>query len=327
MINFMLCNPLTGETSWGNEALIDEWRKNPDLWIWADFDNEDPEHEKTLLNKTFSLHSLAISDAQLERHQPKLEAFDDYFFLLVSGLDKTSGDTSGDIDFRTLPISFFVGNRFLVTRRAIKSISIDKIWGLAKKNKLDLSRGPAYTTYAILRQITDRYTGIILGLESRLEKMEDEMFDNPRDALLEELNGYSRTIKRLQRIFNYHQHIFQRLSRKDNSFIGIQEYHEFNDLIEHTERLASLTTLYNGLADDLMNSYISMASHRLNQIMKVLTVVTVIFLPLSLMVGIYGMNFEYMPELKLQNAYFILLGFISFIVISLLLVFRKMRWL
>ncbi len=94
----------------------------------------------------------------------------------------------------------------------------------------------------------------------------------------------------MRRIFNYHRDLFERLSRKDQHFIGKQERHEFIDVYEHTERLVSLATLFKELTDDLMNGYISVTSHRLNQIMKVLTVVTFIFLPLTLLVGIYGMG-------------------------------------
>jgi magnesium transporter len=121
--------------------------------------------------------------------------------------------------------------------------------------------------------------------------------------------------------------MFARLSRKGCPFVGKSERHEFNDLFEHTERLTSFTALYKELADDLMNGYISMSSHRLNQIMRVLTVVTVIFLPLTLLAGIYGMNFEYMPELNVKHAFFIMLGTMVAIVTGLLLLFRKMRWL
>ena len=138
----------------------------------------------------------------------------------------------------------------------------------------------------------DRYTNIVEGFEYRLETAEDEMFENPRDALLQELIGYGRNLKRLLRIFNYHQGIFERLRRENQPFIKKQGHHEFNDVFEYTERLASLTALYKELTDDLMNGYISVASHRLHQIMKVLTVVTVIFMPLTVLAGIYGMNFD-----------------------------------
>lgn len=121
--------------------------------------------------------------------------------------------------------------------------------------------------------------------------------------------------------------MFSRLSRRDNPFVDKRGRHEFNDVFEHTERLASLSPLFKELADDLMNGYISVNSNRLNQIMKVLTVVTVIFLPLTLLVRVYGMNFEDMPELKIKYAYFILLAVMGGIAVSLLLLFRKIRWL
>lgn len=323
MIRTTLHDRRTGETRWGDEGLIAEWVARSDLWIWADFDREDLLSERKLLTETFGAHSLVIDDAQRERHPPKLEAFDEHFFLLVNGLDATTTD----IDFNSIPIAFFVSERFLVTRHQQESISIDSVWSEMGKGELDMSRGPAHVTYRILRRATDRYTTLVEGLQRGLDIMEDEMFENPRDALLEDLIGYGRNLKRLWRIFNYHQGIFARLTRKDHPFIGKQERHEFIDVFEHTERLTSLTSLYKELSDDLMNGYISVASHRLNQIMKVLTVVTVIFLPLTLLVGIYGMNFENIPELKVENAYFIFLGVMASIIVGLLLLFRKMRWL
>jgi magnesium transporter len=323
MIKTLLHDRKTGETRWGDEGLFAEWADNPDLWIWADFDNEALPHEKGLFLETFGLHPLVIADAQRERHPPKLEVFDKYCFLLLLGLDATTTD----IDFHTIQIAFFVSDRFLVTRRKAESVSIDTAWTEAENGTIDVSRGPAHVAYRIVRRVTDRYTNLIEGLERRLDAMEDEMFENPCDALLEELIGYGRNLKRLRLIFNYHQDLFARLSRKGHPFIGKQERHEFIDAFEHTERLANLTNLYKELTDDLMNGYISVTSHRLNQIMKVLTVVTVIFMPLTVLAGIYGMNFEDMPELKFEHAYFFTLGLMGLIVIGLLLLFRKIRWL
>jgi len=323
MIRTLLYDHKTCKSRWGDAGLIAEWADNPDLWIRADFSDEEPGEESRLFHEAFGLHPLVIADARRDRHPPKLEGFDEYFFLLIHGLGVASPDT----DYHTIQIAFFVSERFLVTRRKAESVSIDAVWNEAGDGKLDVARGSAHVLYRILRRVTDRYTSLIEGLERRLDVMEDEMFQNPRDALLEELLGFGRNLKKLQRIFNYHQGLFALLSRKDHSFIGQQERHEFIDVFEHTERLASLTTLYRDLADDLMNGYISVTSHRLNQIMKVLTVVTVIFLPLTLMVGIYGMNFEYIPELKIKYAYFIMLGVMATIVIVLLLIFRRMRWL
>jgi magnesium transporter len=323
MIRTMLHDPRSGNTRWGDDGLFEEWMASPDLWIWVDFDNEEPLREQTCFLETFGLHPLAVADAQRERHPPKLELFDDYFFLLAHGLDSSTTD----IDFKSVPIAFFVGNRFLITRRKAESVSIDNTWAAAESGAIEIARGPTHVAYRILRRVTDRYTKLVEGLERGIDVMEDEMFENPRDALLEELIAYGRNLKRLRRIFSYHQNLFERLSRKDHPLVGKQERHEFVDVYEHTERLASLATLFKELTDDLMNGYISVTSHRLNQIMKVLTVVTVVFLPLTLLVGIYGMNFEHMPELKFANAYFVLLGAMGSIAAFLLLVFRKMRWI
>jgi len=323
MIRTMLHNTETGEGRWCGEELFAEWADNPQLWIWANFDNIDPEYEMAQFLETFNLHPLTIADVHRERHPPKLEVFDNYFFLLMHGLD--AGTT--DIDFKTIKIAFFVGERFMVTRRTVESVSVDTTWTDAGNGNVMLSRGPAHVAYRIIRRITDRYTNVVDNLEQKLDDAEVEMFENPRDDLLESLIDYGRNLKRLQRIFNYHQEIFSRLRSKDHPFIEKQERVEFTDVFEHTERLASLTSLYKDLTDDLMNGYISVTSHRLNQIMKVLTIVTVIFLPLTLMVGIYGMNFEEIPELKIKHGYFIILGVMSMIVIGLLILFRKVRWL
>jgi magnesium transporter len=323
MIRTMLHNPKTGETRRGDEGLFSEWLADAESWLWADFNNEALPHEQSLFRETFKLHPLAISDAQRDRHSPKLEVFENCFFLLMQGL---SADSS-DIDFRTIQIAFFVGDRFLVTRRICESLSLDRVWADVETGNLKLSRGPAYIAYHALRRITDRYTLMIEGLDERLDAIEEEMFERPNDSLLETLIGCGRNLKRLKRILTYHQDILTHLSRGDHPFMEKRTRHEFKDVFEHTERLASLTNLYKELADDLMNGYISVTSHHLNRIMKVLTVVTVIFLPLMLMVGIYGMNFENMPELKMEHAYFVLLGVMGCIAGCLLLVFRKMRWL
>jgi magnesium transporter len=247
--------------------------------------------------------------------------FDEYFFLLVQGLDAT---TKG-IDFNTIQLALFVSDRFLLTHRKVESVSTDKAWAEARNGASDITLGPAHFAYWIVRHVTDRYTHLVEGIEQELEQMEDEMFENPRDALLGDLLSYGRNLKRLRRIFNYHQGLFTQLSRKDHPFIGKRERHEFNDAFEHTERLSTLTSLFGEVVNDLMNGYISVTGHRLNQIIRVLTIVTVVFLPLTLLVGIYGMNFDNMPELHYKDAYFLLLGVMGTIVISLVLVFRKLK--
>ena len=323
MLRTMLINMADETIASGDESLIEQYENQPNAWLWVDLDRQDRAWERNFLCERFNIDPLVIEDAQRERHPPKLEIFNEYFFLLLKGLD---ADTT-DINFGVIQISFFVGKRLLITRRNAKSLSIDHIWVKLQKKRLDPQRGPAYITYAICRRIVDRYTPVVLSLEERLDEVESEMFLQTDDALLEELIANNSRLKKLRRILTYHTGLMQELASGTNPFVGIDESHAFNDAYTHFERLASLSNLYQELTMDLVNAYISLSSHRLNHIIKMLTMVTVIFLPLSLLAGIYGMNFEFIPELRWQFGYFLVLLAMGAVVLGSLFLFRKLRWL
>jgi magnesium transporter len=167
----------------------------------------------------------------------------------------------------------------------------------------------------------------MLNLEPRLEILETEIMQQPDDSILAELLEYKTELKKFRRVFLYHQQVFGDLKTGNFPAVGTGHEHEIVDVYEHQERVSSLATLYNEMVSDLADGYLSVASHRLNQIMKVLTVVMAIFVPLSFLAGIYGMNFENMPELQSQSGYFILLGLMFTIVVVLLIIFYRKKWL
>jgi magnesium transporter len=307
----------------GGRELIERWKADERTLIWLDLGDEPPDVTGNLMREEFGLHPLAVSDALRERHPPKLEHFEDYTFLLLRGLSAESKDT----DFSTIQLALFVGRRFLVTRHSAQSPSTDQLWREAQENAGRFAAGSAALALRLCRIMVDRYLGILLALEPRLEELEDEILNSPRDELLGELAGYKSDLKKLRRIFAYHQQVFTALRNGDYPRFGANIVHELNDVFEHQERAVSLSGLYYELAVDLLDSYISLASHHLNQIMKVLTIVTVIFVPLSFLAGLYGMNFEYIPELHAHSGYYVLLGIMAAIVVILLALFRKKRWL
>jgi magnesium transporter len=306
----------------GDLTLLDQMHGDDAGWVWIDLESVDTQEENRLLSGRFGIHPLAVQDAQRERHPPKLEVFKKFAFLLMKGL---TADTQ-DIRFRTLQIAAFIGDRVLITRRSQRSVSIEDTWSDALSGNLDLSRGPAHVLYRIARRVTDRYTKIVLGLELRLDELEDEMFQHPDDSVLAELTEYNSRLKKLRRVMTYQYATMLALSRVDTPTCFVGTHHEFNDVYENTERLASLCALYQELGVDLMQSYISLTSHRLNQIIRVLTIVTVIFLPLTLIAGLYGMNFQYMPGAAGHNGFFVTLIAMSVVAGTLLLVFRRLRW-
>lgn len=308
----------------GGVELVDDWQQDPAAMLWMDLsENEKPE-EAALLESNFGLHPLAIQDAQRDRHPPKIEAFENHTFILLKGL---SADTQ-NIDFRTIQLAFFVGPRFLVTRHSGHSLSINRLAQRLSESNPDHYSSPAKLALQLCRLTADRYLNILLVLETRLEELEELMLSHADDTLLTELIQYKSDLKRLRRFSTYHELIFRKL--KDKSFPGFNEdarRHEVVDTWEQQERIQSLSQLYYETASDLIDGYISVASHRLNQIMRVLTIVMSVFIPLSFLAGVYGMNFEHMPELHSQSGYYILLSVMGAIALTLIFTFKRMKWL
>lgn len=319
----MLYNPATLELKTGALDLVAEWRDRQGTVLWADFWGEDPEREKQTLIDRFDLHPMAIQDAQRERHPPKLESFDDHTFILLKGLGKESPDFA----FDTIQIAMFVGKHFLVTRHSDQSPSTDKLWHEVQDDQSLFARGPDALALRLSRIIVDRYLKKLLALEPRIEVLEQQMVSDPHDEMLAELIGYKTQLRKFRRVFLYQAQIYSKLAEEQPPGIRPERLHEINDVYENQDRAYSLSNLYYELSSDLIDGYISLASHRLNNIIKILTIITAIFVPLSFLAGVYGMNFENMPELHSRFGYFILLGVMASIVSALLLAFRKWRWI
>lgn len=292
--------------------------------IWLDLEAEpDPAEEARLLRTEFGINAMALQDAQRHRHPPKYEAFQGYYFTLLRGL---VGE-SKSIEFQTMQLSIFVGERFIVTRHEEPSLSTAAAWRAFTEDRELRARGLRVIVPVIGRFVVDRYLAILLSLEPRLDELETEMVDNPTPDQLGEITGYKSRLKKLRRVFTYHEQIFGQARVSDFATDHGALKHHFNDTYEQNERANSLAALYYDLASDLMDSSISMASHRLNTIMKVLTIITAVFVPLSFIAGLYGMNFQYMPELKNPIAYFVVLGVMGAVAGVSLLLFKWKRWL
>jgi magnesium transporter len=323
MIRVMVYFPAEKRFLSGGVELIDAWENDPQAFLWADFFDEPEERERTFFGQRFGLHALAIQDGQRARHPPKFERFDDYSFLLLRGLD---ADTDS-IEYNTIQIALFFGERFLVSRHSGVSSSIDALWQEVQANPPLLVNGPDLVVLRIALRVAGRYLPILLRLEERLDHLEDEMVAHPSDTLLNELVGYVSNLKKLKRVAAYHVRAVEALRVRPAAGLHAEHEHEVIDVHEHMERIASLSSLLHDLAADLIDGYISVASHRLNQIMKVLTIVTAIFVPLGFLAGVYGMNFDHMPELHTPWGYYGLLSVMFAIAGALLLIFKRKRWL
>lgn len=305
--------------SGGQECLTDFDPTQGDV-IWVDIrDSKIPD----VICQQFSLHDLSIKDAQRDRHPPKVEQFSNYVYLLQRGIKVFDRDLS----LEHVQISFFISEQFLITYHQTESFSVNTWWQHAQTGYY-LGMSPVLLASRILNTMASRYLDVMLEFEETLMEIEDDLQSSLRDEILVELTGYRTRLRRLKRIFSYHEKSSSNLMKlyHNEEENGEIDYH-LQDVFEKNERLSSLTQMYYELSGDLLDSMLSMASHKLNGTMRVLTVITAIFVPLSFIVGMYGMNFDYIPELKFKYGYFVVVGFMLTLSISLVSVFKWKKWL
>ncbi|WP_331353048.1 magnesium transporter CorA family protein [Cellvibrio sp. UBA7671] len=293
-----------GERIEGNAELIERWRCDYGSYIWIDLINEEPHAEKQFL-LSMQCHPLAVEDVQRFRHPPKTETFDNYTLILYRGIT----EFNKDLTIQQMTIALFAGDRCLISCHPRHSLGVTHYWENAHHENLLVS--PGLLASRIMRFSVGRYLESILAFETSLNELEDAMQEKPNDEVMRELISYQSRLRKLKRIFSYHEKLVtnllkdipQRLIDEDGDI-----EHGLQDLFERCERLHGLCTMYYEICGDLINGYLSISSHQLNNTMRVLTVITAIFVPLTFIAGIYGMNFDNMPELHMPYGYFYTLG-------------------
>jgi magnesium transporter len=321
VVRALLFQPEEAHVEAGGLELIEIWEHQSDAILWVDIEKEAVEVEREIL-EGFDLHPLAIEDALRLRHPPKLQNFGNSLFVLLRGLD---ADTDG-IDFGVIQLAIFVTHRLLVTRHIRRSVSTNWLMEHALTDPKMFLDGPAGLMVHLGNRLVRRYIEILLAFEPRLEEIETEIFDKPKGDLLYELTRYKSKLREISRIASYHIQVSRQMRTESQTLIPTNLAHELTNLHDQVERTLSLSHLYYETAKDLTDGYIALSTHRLNRVMQILTVITVIFVPLTFVAGIYGMNFENMPELRSKNGYFFVIGTMFTIGAALLALFRRKGW-
>lgn len=311
-----------GESHSGDASLIEQWQQDPGSHIWIDLQGETQEHERELL-EYFDCHPMAINDAHRERHPPKVEEFETHTLIIYRGISAFDAE----LNYQPQQVAFFLGSRYLITLHPGMAMSVDRLF--AGDGKTLLAKSPEFVALKIMYISAGFYLDSLLEFENQLSDLEDELQDAGTDALMRRIIAYRSRLVKMRRIFNYHQGITQELIAYDYEHLPREEaetLHAINDVHERFERLYSLTQMYYDICGDLIDGYISISSHQLNITMRVLTVITAIFVPLTFIAGIYGMNFAYMPELEMRYGYFMVMGIMLGIGVVLVWLFRRKGW-
>lgn len=253
--------------------------------VWVDLEAPgDP--ERRVLAETFQFHELAVEDALAEVHHPKIETYDGVLYLILHGIQakKRRGG------FETHDVDFFLGRNFLVTVHHYASRSIETERNICGRHAGVLAEGPAGLLHRILDQLVDHYGPEVDGLEARLEKIETQVFSSTRRNPLRDILGLKADIASLRRVALPQRDAVGRLSRREFPQIPDAMSYRFRDVYDHLVRLTDEAIFLQDRVTGLLDAYLSMQSNRLNQVMKVLTVIATIFMPLTVLTGMYGMN-------------------------------------
>ncbi|WP_116364929.1 magnesium transporter CorA family protein [Parahaliea mediterranea] len=315
----------TSEQRDGALALVEQWRASERAYLWLDIEGEMDSETRALL-VSLGCSELAITDSIRLRHPPKIEAFSDNTFVLFRGIARIDDS----LNLTPQQVGLWVGDNYLISLHRGLSVSINHFWqdtadGTALAN-------PAELALRLLHFASGRYLDKILEFEDTLGELEDALLTGQSDSVMRELVSYRSRLRKLRRIFNYHHQMTEQLLHEGTPHLGADDgedrtHHLRRDLYDRCERLYSLCNMYYEICGDLVEGYISLTSHQLNNTMKVLTIITAIFVPLGFLAGLYGMNFENMPELHFRYGYFFVLFLMISIASGMLWLFRRIRWL
>ena len=312
-----------GQCIEGNLELVQQWRETPDSKLWLDIEDEITPQIRALL-ETFDCSSLAIVDCERTRHPPKVEHFATNSFILYRGITRLDDN----LELEAQQIGTWVGGNFVITVHRGSSVSINHFYTTEPDEKL--LAAPNILALRLLHFASGRYLEKLLNIEEKINSLEDRLLLRQSEEVMKELVTYRSRLRKLRRIFNYHHLLAENIFSEGSPWLGQDDdesLHIRRDLYDRCERLLSMSTLYYELCGDLVEGYISFSSHQLNNTMKVLTIITAVFVPLSFLAGLYGMNFDNMPELHNEHAYFVVLTVMAVIASSMIFMFKKIRWL
>lgn len=291
--------------------------------IWLDLSGVTRE-DGDLLSRRFGFHPLTIDDTIDTRiHIAKVEDFDDHLFLILHGIDYAAEE---DV-LQTVELNVFIGHNYLVTAHSEPIYSVDHITRIIGDNPRLLGRGPANLAHTIISSLVDNIGPTLDRLAERVDDIEAAALKDPHPTVLEALIALKRSSLRLRRAMAPQREVLNRLGRHEISVIDEAARPFYWDIHNTMLRLEGSNDNIRERIETALTTYLSAVANRQNEVMKLLSMVAAIFLPLSLVAGIYGMNFENMPELGWSWGYFVVLGFMASVIAGMSWWFWVRRWI
>jgi magnesium transporter len=311
----------TGPTATLEECL-EELRGPRTAWI-----NVDGVHDVSLIQElggALDLHRLVLEDILATSQRAKLEEYPSYLYLVVR-MVHWDEEREGIADEQ---VSLVVGDRWVVSLQERRGDVFEGVRDRLRQGRgLIRSRGAGYLGYALVDTLVDHYFGVIEKVSDRIEVLEAEVLENPDPAVVERIHRLKREMLLVRRAIWPLREVVSQLARDPLPFIDDETRVFARDVYDHTVQVIDTVETLRDLLGGLTDLYMSGVSNRMNEVMKVLTMIATIFIPLSFLAGLYGMNFEVMPELSFSWGYPALLGVMALTAVGMVIYFRRKGWL
>lgn len=296
---------------------------NKDKMNWVNVDGAHDLNIIESLGKQFGLHALLLEDILNTTHRPKIEEFEDCFFVVVKMLRYIEGEKSVNVEQMSIVLKENLVLSFQEQSQDIFKPMCERLQ--AGKGKLR-SSGADYLVYRILDAIADGYFTVLEKIGEDIELMEEQFLENPNDAFISSVYQMKREMLFIRKAIYPLRDVVVQLQRSDSPFISDTTAPFLRDMYDHTIQATDTVDTFRDLLANMLDNYLSIMSHKMNAVMKVLTIIATIFIPLTFIAGVYGMNFKYMPELEWPLGYPVIWGVMITVVIVMVAYFKKKRW-
>jgi len=296
---------------------------SPDGLLWVDLEAASRE-EASLLSEVFGFHHLAIDDCFNRHIDPaKIDDYGEYLFIIAQAVAYESLARR----LETTELDLFLGPNYVVSFHTQPLPFVEELRHRCEANGPELSRSADFLAHALLDALVDDYQPAVEQLDEALERLEELVLQKPEPAILHEILVLKRNVQRLRRTIIPQRDMINRIARGEfPQVVRPESLLYYRDIYDHVIRVEQLVESVRDLADGILSTYLSAVNNRMNEVMKTLSVVASILLPLTFIASIYGMNFENMPELGWQWGYFGILGAMAAVALGLVIFFRFRQW-
>jgi len=256
--------------------------------LWVDFEGTPPETDEPILREVFSFHHLAVDDALQETHVPKVDDWGEYLYIVLHAVifDHSQG---GHVD--TLELDVFLGRNYMVTHHDQSIAAIEKVWLACQRDERLRKNGVDHVLYRLTDEVVASYMPVVEEIDEAVDRAEEEVFDRATPETLSKIFTLKRAVLHLRRIIGPQREVLNKLARDDYAVIDAKARVYFRDVYDHLVRLHDITESIRDLVSGTLDTYLSVINNRMNDIMKTLTIITTLFMPISFIVGFFGMNF------------------------------------